>query len=223
MRKKAMTWTEILRRTDSDSPVMETRSLFVKKYYGVLEAVIRPLVRLGVSPNFISFVSLLAALLSAYCYARNAIFTGGLLLLFTGFLDTMDGTIARLSGQSTRFGALLDSTLDRYAEFFIFFALLILFRQDWVFYVVLLALMGSVMVSYVKARSQSLGKTRSVGLMQRPERLILLILGSLINTPVRYALPEFGNVVLIATIILLAVLSNITALRRLYQGKKDLR
>ena len=223
MRKKAAAGMGILRLSDSDSQFMEARGQFLKHYYRLLEAFIRPLAQAGVSPNFISFLSLLIAVVAAYCYSQGAIFAGGIFLLLTGLLDTMDGTIARLSGKSSRFGALLDSTLDRYAEFFVFFGLLILFRQDWVFYAILLAIMGSVMVSYVKARSQSLGKTRSVGLMQRPERLILLIAGSLLNTPVRNAFPEFGNGTLIAVIVLLAVLSNLTALRRLYQGKKDLK
>ncbi len=75
----------------------------------------------------------------------------------------------------------------------------------------------------IKARSQSLGETRSVGLMQRPERLILLIAGSLVNAPVGHYFPAFGDGILIVVLALLAVSSNITALRRLHQGKKDLK
>lgn len=200
-----------------------SRPFVVEKYYAAVETLIRPLVGIGISPNFISTLSLVTAAASAYFYSRGAFFTGGMLLLFTGFLDTLDGTVARLSGKMTRFGALLDSTLDRYAEFFVFVGLLIFFRAEHVFYIVLAAILGSFMVSYIKARSQSLGKTRSVGLMQRPERLILLIAGSVLDLPVRLLYPGFGHGTLVTTLVLLAVLSNLTALRRLYQGKKDLK
>lgn len=222
MSKKTDGLKRPVNRTDS-APPWGSRPYVVEKYYAAVEALIRPLIGTGISPNFISSLSLIAAAVSGYFYSRGAFFTGGMLLLFTGFLDTLDGTVARLSGKMTRFGALLDSTLDRYAEFFIFFGLLIFFREDPAFYIILAAVMGSVMVSYIKARSQSLGETRSVGLMQRPERLILLIAGSLLDYPVRTINPELGHGTLIAALALLAVSSNMTALRRLYQGKKDLK
>ena len=220
--KKAGGWGKILRHMEDRPRGPEPRRILVSHYYRIIESIIRPLLGFGISPNVISVVSLLIAFVSAFYYSRGSFFLGGIFLLFTGFLDTLDGTIARLAGQSSKFGALLDSTLDRYAEFLVFFGLLTFYRQEWIFYVVLFAMMGSVMVSYIKARSQSLGKTRSVGLMQRPERLILLILGSFLNTPFRLNDPDYGDGVFLVTLVVLAVLTNITALRRLYEGKKDL-
>ncbi len=222
-KEKTADWTKAPLEAEAPSVVVQTRGFIVRKYYALLETILKPLVGRGISPNVVSVVSLAAAVISASFYSQGAFFTGGILLLFTGFIDTLDGTIARLTGSTSRFGALLDSTLDRYAEFFVFFGLLSFYRQDWVFHVILLAMMGSVMVSYIKARSQSLGATRSVGLMQRPERLILLIAGSLLNPPIRYYFPVIGDGILISVIALLAVSSNITALRRLNQGKKDLK
>ncbi len=221
MRKKALVWSELLRNGEFQPHVSEKRSFLVKRYYDTIEIGIRPLIRLGIRPNFISFASLLVALISAVFYSQGAFFAGGSFLLVTGFLDTLDGTIARLTGKTTKFGALLDSTLDRYAEFFLFFGLLIYFHDVWVFYIVLLALMGSVMVSYIKAKGQSLGTTRSIGLMQRPERLILMILGSFLNAPFRFN-HQYQDGVFVAVLVLLAVGTNITALRRLYEGKKEL-
>ncbi|MBN2514451.1 MAG: CDP-alcohol phosphatidyltransferase family protein [Deltaproteobacteria bacterium] len=203
--------------------ISEIRNRLIAQYYDILEKCVRPLAQRGVSPNVISSVSLILSFIAALFYAFGMIFMGGITLLLSGFTDTVDGSVARITGQSTNYGALLDSTLDRYAEFFIFFGLIIYFGNGWMVAVVLLALMGSIMVSYIKARAESLGQTRLVGMMQRPERLVLLSLGSLLNTPVGRRYPECPDCVLAVTLILLAVLSNITALQRLISGKKDLK
>ena len=199
-----------------------TRDRLIKWYYSVVEKCVQPLINVGVSPDVISVIALFLSLISAIFYANGAIFIGGIFLLLSGFMDTIDGSVARLLGKLTRFGALLDSTLDRYAEFFIFFGLLVYFRSGWMFYVVLLALMGSIMVSYVKARAQSLGKTRVVGMMQRPERFALLVAGSLLNAPFEVYYPEYPNCFFMTSLILLAILANATAIYRLFEAKKDL-
>jgi phosphatidylglycerophosphate synthase len=198
------------------------RNRLITEYYNVLEKCIKPLAQRGISPNIISSISLCLSFISALFYAFGMIFMGGITLLLSGFTDTVDGSVARMTGQSTKYGALLDSTFDRYAEFFIFFGLIIYFRNGWIVAFVLLALMGSIMVSYIKARAESLGQTRRVGMMQRPERLALLSLGSLLNTPIGKYYPECPDCILAGTLIILAVLSNITALQRLIAGKKDL-
>ncbi len=198
------------------------REQLIKRYYALLEKGLHPLVKSGVSPNAISFLALVVSLSAGVCYGYGRIFPGGLLLLLAGFMDTVDGSVARLTGRSDRFGALLDSTLDRYAEFFVFFGLLFHFRHGWMSVVVIFALMGSVMVSYIKARAQSLGTVRTVGLMQRPERLALLIAGSLINGPVETFIPCYPDAAFSASLILLALLSNWTAVHRLIEGRKDL-
>lgn len=200
----------------------EARHWMIKRYYSLLERWMKPLVNRGVSPNAITIFSLCLSLVSALFYAFGAIFMGGILLLLSGIADTIDGSIARMTGQSSRFGALLDSTLDRYAEFFVFFGLLFYYQNSWMFYVVMPALLGSVMVSYVKARAESLGSIRVVGLMQRPERLILLSAGSLLNAPIGRYFPECPDCIFMGTLIVLAVLTNITVIHRLIEGKKDL-
>lgn len=198
------------------------RERLIRRYYALLETGLRPVVKSGASPNVISFLALTVSLIAGICYACGNITSGGLVLLCAGFLDTLDGAVARLTGRSDRAGALLDSTLDRYAEFFVFFGLLFHFRNGWTAAVVLIALMGSVMVSYVKARAQSLGPARTVGLMQRPERLILIAAGSLLNEPAGVLFPGYPDAALSASLVLLALLSNWTALHRLFEGRKDL-
>lgn len=198
------------------------RERLVRRYYSTLEKLLRHILNSGISPNFITIAALLISLVAAYSFSIGKTFTGGILLLMAGFLDTMDGSMARMKGESSLYGALLDSTLDRYSEFFIFFGLLIYFRNDWVFFFIMLGLLGSVMVSYIKARAQSLGQVRTVGLMQRPERLAVIILGSLLNPISPYMVEGSPDLVLKVSMVLLALLSNITAVRRLIEGRKDL-
>lgn len=199
-------------------PLAKFRHTLVAAYYSRLARVLQAAPIDAISPNTITVISTGIACAAAVCYAIGHITGGGLLLLLSGFADTLDGTVARLTHKTSRFGALLDSSLDRVAEFFIFFGLLIYFRHQWVIYAVMLALMGSIMVSYVKARAESLGAVRTAGLMQRPERIIVLSAGSLLNTPIGKYIPKYPDGVLVATIVIIAVLSTVTIIQRLRAG-----
>ncbi|MBN1827737.1 MAG: CDP-alcohol phosphatidyltransferase family protein [Deltaproteobacteria bacterium] len=198
------------------------RSRLALLYYDFLSRCLEPFAAKLPSPNALTLASLAVSLFSGYAYARGWIFTAGLLLLAAGFIDTLDGTIARMHKKVTRFGALLDSTVDRYAEWFVFIGLIIHFRKTWVLFIVLAALMGSIMVSYVKARAEGLGVTEMGGLMQRPERLLLLIAGSLANPVFVMNLAGQPDGILVTVITILAVLGNMTALQRLIDGRKNL-
>jgi CDP-diacylglycerol--glycerol-3-phosphate 3-phosphatidyltransferase len=166
---------------------------------------------------------MLLSLAAGVLFAIGAIFWGGMLLWASALMDPIDGTVARLSGKVSRFGALLDSTLDRYSELFVFFGLMFYFRGGRMLFVVMLALMGSIMVSYVKARAESLGQKEFRGLMQRPERIILLIAGTVLNTPINhYLLGDCQDCTVKGTLVILAVLTNLTALQRLLSSRKEL-
>jgi CDP-diacylglycerol---glycerol-3-phosphate 3-phosphatidyltransferase len=194
-----------------------------KRYYRVMEKVADPLVSAGVSPNHITVAGMLLSLAAGVLFATGAIFWGGMLLWASALMDPIDGTVARLSGKVSRFGALLDSSLDRYSEFFVFFGLMFYFRGGRMLFVVMLALMGSIMVSYVKARAESLGQKEFRGLMQRPERIILLIAGTVLNTPINhYLLGDCQECTVKGTLVILAVLTNLTALQRLLASRKEL-
>ena len=194
-----------------------------KRYYRVMEKVAYPLVNAGVSPNHITVAGMLLSLAAGVLFAIGAIFWGGMLLWASALMDPIDGTVARLSGKVSRFGALLDSTLDRYSELFVFFGLMFYFRGGRMLFVVMLALMGSIMVSYVKARAESLGQKEFRGLMQRPERIILLIAGTVLNTPINhYLLGDCQDCTVKGTLVILAVLTNLTALQRLLSSRKEL-
>ncbi|MBK7497419.1 MAG: CDP-alcohol phosphatidyltransferase family protein [Candidatus Omnitrophica bacterium] len=186
--------------------------------------VAEPLVRIGVTPDVLTVAGALFSLAAGFLFGIGEIFWGGIVLWFSGVMDPLDGTVAETRRQgASRSGALFDSTMDRYAEFFVFFGFLVYFRSGWMFYVVMLALMGSLMVSYVKARGESLGQKEVRGLMQRPERLILLMTGTILNTPLNHFLfSDCDNCTVKGTLVILAVLTNLTAVQRLIAGRREL-
>ncbi len=170
----------------------------------------RVLIALGFTPNAITLLGLAASCGAGYFLARGRPLGAGLLIVVSGFLDTMDGSVARLTGRPTRFGAMLDSSLDRYAEFALYGGLAYHFRGRWPEALAALAFLGSVMVSYTRARAEGLGFECRKGLMQRAERFITLGLACLAACIV----PVYDEA-MIAVLALTAAASHITAVQRL--------
>jgi CDP-diacylglycerol--glycerol-3-phosphate 3-phosphatidyltransferase len=159
----------------------------------------------GVHPNFITLLGLVLSLLTGYFYRMGLFLHAAVGLLFSGICDATDGEVARRTGKTTKLGAFLDSVLDRYSEIFIYFGLFLYYLRSTTVIVVVLGLTGSLMVSYVRARSEALGQECKSGLLLRPERLSLLFIGSL-----------FGAEIFVYFLIAIAVLSNFTAIHRIY-------
>jgi len=183
-------------------------------YFSNLEPFEALFVRAKVPAIVITYAQVAGSIACALAYASGLIFTAGFLVLFTGTLDILDGKVARAGvGESAR-GAFLDSVIDRYAEFVGYAGLMVFFRSGWRVWMVLLAMLGGVMVSYTRARAEGLGVRCEVGWLQRPERFVLLGFGSIFDS---LSVSLFGGnrVLLTATIIVLAVLSNITAVQRI--------
>lgn len=141
--------------------------------------------RTGMSPDVISSIGLAIDIGAAYLVATGHFFLGGVLVLIAGLFDLLDGALARSTKQTTKFGAILDSTFDRISEAAIFCGLLISFmsRRASTLEIVLIfvALIGSFLVSYTRARAEGLGLECKVGLFTRAERVIVLAIGLLIN------------------------------------------
>lgn len=163
-------------------------------------------------PDFLTMVgfvlNLVAAVLFGFDYFRSA----GLIVLLAGVFDFLDGQVARAGRTETTFGALLDSTVDRYSEIFIWFGISVSFIRAgslWTSSALFFAFAGSLMVSYVRARSESLGETCDVGFVQRPERVIAIGLGALV-----------GETGLRVAIWAIAILANFTALQRVFHIRK---
>jgi CDP-diacylglycerol--glycerol-3-phosphate 3-phosphatidyltransferase len=174
------------------------------------EALMSAIGRVPVTPNQVTVVgfglTLVASILAAFGQLRWA----GVVLIFAGTCDILDGALARSTRTSYAYGAFLDSTLDRYSEGAIYIGLAAYFvsaggpLERWLVLATLAALAGSFLVSYVRARAQSLGFTCETGIFARPERVVVTVVGLI-----------FGGVVLYAVIFLLAGLTNLTALQRI--------
>jgi CDP-diacylglycerol--glycerol-3-phosphate 3-phosphatidyltransferase len=178
----------------------------------------RVLVRWRVTPNALTFASFVVACASGACFALGNFGAGGWLYLLTGILDILDGRIARATGMVTKGGAFFDSVMDRYAELVVFGGLALFYRGSWALYVALIATIGSIMVSYTRARGEALGVEVNIGTMQRPERLFYLGvisgLSPIVETVLGHgALPPFVPVVV--ALGLLGASANFTAIRRI--------
>jgi CDP-diacylglycerol--glycerol-3-phosphate 3-phosphatidyltransferase len=178
----------------------------------LLDAIVNWLALARINPNALTLIGLgvntVAAVLFGYATAdnqRRMFFYAGLVIIGSGFFDLVDGRVARASNQVTRFGGFFDSVVDRYSDVSLFFGLLVFYaRGNRFFYVVLTALVmtGAVMVSYARARAESLIGSCRVGFLERPERLVLLIIGALFNR-------------MAPALWVIAVLSNITVIHRI--------
>jgi CDP-diacylglycerol--glycerol-3-phosphate 3-phosphatidyltransferase len=174
------------------------------------QALMTALRRLPVTPNQITVVGTALTFAAAVLVASGQLRWGGVVLAFAGTFDILDGALARSTGRSYPYGAFLDSTLDRYSEGAMYLGLIAYFvsvggpLQRWLVVGTAAALAGSFLVSYVRARAQSLGFTCETGLFARPERVVVTVVGLI-----------FGGVVLTAVVFLLAVLTNLTALQRI--------
>ena len=161
---------------------------------------IRPLERgslaLGLSPLFYNLAGAALGIASGVAFARGSMVAGGWLILAGGAADVLDGRIARARGIASRRGAFLDSTLDRFAEFGAFVGLALWYRDDALaLALVVVALGGSLLVSYARARGESVGIVCKVGVLQRAERLLLLGFGGLFDPTVSRLLEGAGSAV----------------------------
>lgn len=181
---------------------------FRAKYEAAMQPVGRNLGRIGVSPNAISTLSLIVALLAAVAYASRGPVLGALGLLASGVIDMLDGAVARATGAVTRFGAVYDPVLDRYAEFAVLFGMGFGELVAWTW--VVFSICGMVMASYTRARAESAGRLDScrVGIAERQEKLILLLIGSVLQ--------PFFNLALPLSVLIVGMLSHITVVQRLH-------
>ena len=194
---------------------------WIRNYFAwLMLPVVALLVAAGVPPDAITSVSVLFALAAGVSMAVGQFALGGGLYLAAGICDYLDGRVARICRQTTSRGAALDSILDRYAEAAMIIGLAWFYRDQWVLLALLMFLSGSFLVPYIRARGESLGIDMKVGLMQRPERLVLLGLAALACPLVDWMLPAAWQVVphpmVVAAIVLLAVSTQCTAAYRLW-------
>ena len=153
--------------------------------YRITGPVVRILSKSGITPNTLTFVNLALNIIAAYVIAMGCFLLGGVLVLVAGLFDLLDGALARFTKQTTRFGAILDSVVDRISEAVILCGLLIWYipQEEAGLEIVLIftVLVGSFLISYIRARAEGLGWQCQVGLFTRAERVIVLAIGLLVN------------------------------------------
>ncbi|MBQ8673571.1 MAG: CDP-alcohol phosphatidyltransferase family protein [Bacteroides sp.] len=206
---------------------MNYRDFLQQVIYKIINPIVRGMIKVGITPNFITTTGLLlniaAACLLIYAAIEapgNLAYVGwaGGVILFAGLFDMMDGRLARLGNMSSTFGALYDSVLDRYSELFTLFGIVFyLFLEGylWGAIIAFVALIGSLMVSYVRARAEGLGLECKVGLMQRPERVVLTALGALFCGIMGGCQSFDPMLILIVPLAVIALLANVTAFVRI--------
>lgn len=194
--------------------------MFRGKISVFLSLVARKLVSIGVTANMITLIGFCVNVLAAFFLATGRLVLAGVLILFGGTFDMLDGAAARAAPKSSESGALLDSVVDRYSEGAVFLGALIYFYVNEKLNGVVLvfaAMIGSILVSYVRARAEGLRIECKVGFMQRPERIAVLAFGTLMQGLVgnHFQVVQSSGLVLIAVIAILAITSHITAVHRL--------
>ena len=150
----------------------------------LLDKIVGALAATGINPNFLTFIGLVVNFWAAALFATGRFKTAAIVIFFAGFLDMLDGQVARRQNRVTAFGAFYDSTLDRYSDMALYMGLLVYYASiGRTSYVILgaVATAGSVMVSYARARAESLIPLCKVGFAERPERMVLLIIGGLFD------------------------------------------
>ena len=228
---------------------MTIRDLLQQAVYKIIDPLVRGLVKMGVTPNFITATGLFINMIAAVILIDGAdskergdyscVGWAGVVILFAGLFDMLDGQVARMGKMTSKFGALFDSVLDRYSELIVFFGICYYLILQGYFFSSLfafIALIGSMMVSYVRARAEGLGIECKVGFMQRPERVILISAGAIFCGVFYYfagdykiyvpwlKFPLFEPIIIfVIPLAIVAVFSNVTAIGRLNYCRKVLK
>jgi CDP-diacylglycerol--glycerol-3-phosphate 3-phosphatidyltransferase len=171
----------------------------------IIDRIVRWLALSRIHPNVLTFLGLLINIWAAWLFALGSFRSAGLVVIGAGLFDMVDGRVARATSQVTRFGGFFDSVLDRYSDLALFMGLLVYYASiNRFFYIVLTAVVmtGSVMVSYTRARAENTIPKCKVGFLERPERVVLIIIGALFDR-------------MAGVLWVIAVLSNLTVVHRM--------
>ncbi len=199
---------------------------WITGFQTVIEPISRFLINLRVHPHVITFSGLAISILAFDFFRLGRFFWAGVMVVLAGICDVLDGKLARETNRMSKFGALMDSTIDRYSEVIMLLGVAVFFRQTHVHivYLIILAIAGSFMVSYTRARAEGLGLECKVGLMQRPERITYLALGSLAGSVfMRLGWMKTGTYVVLGSIWFIAIFANITVIQRVLHIRNQLK
>lgn len=188
-------------------------------WYWNNEPIARLLVQFKATPNVLTFIGFLFSIAAAFFYAKGLFGFAGWVMMLGATFDLFDGHVARLTGKASKSGAFFDSVMDRFSEGVVYIGLAFCFKDSWILGFVIAGLVGSMAVSYTKARGESVGISVKKGSMQRPERIVYLGCASIFEPITSYAL-SFVTVnpypyLVIAAIVWIGILTNTTAIYRM--------
>src|SRR5438094_7294854 len=171
----------------------------IGKFFGaIINRIVRWLALSKIHPNVLTFLGLLINIWAAWLFSQGRFQWAGVVVIGAGLFDMVDGRVARATSQVTRFGGFFDSVLDRYSDLALYIGLLVYYASiNRFFYIVLTAIvmMGSVMISYTRARAENAIPKCKVGFLERPERVVLIIIGALFDrmSPVLWVIAVLSN------------------------------
>ncbi|MDO8493840.1 MAG: CDP-alcohol phosphatidyltransferase family protein [Deltaproteobacteria bacterium] len=176
--------------------------------------------RLGLTPNVLTFFGFLTSILAAWLFAKGLFGFAGWVMLFSSTFDLIDGYVARLTGKASKSGAFFDSIMDRFSEGAIFLGLAFYFRDSWILAFVIAGLIGSMTVSYARARGEAVGVLCTKGSMQRPERVVYIGCSSIFEPMTSYLLQLWTGLVhppylVIGAVLLIGVMTIATSVYRM--------
>jgi CDP-diacylglycerol---glycerol-3-phosphate 3-phosphatidyltransferase len=203
-------WSDFVEQAAKKKKQLTLTDFLRVRMKGITDPIGHFLNRLGISPNTMTILGLAGNTVGAYFLSQGNMTIGGIVILAMGPVDALDGTMARLRGEPSSFGAFVDSITDRYSELVIFGGLLFYYLQQGntlAAVLVYLAAAGSVLVSYVRARAQSLGYDTKIGILTRLERYLVLAPALILNLP-------------LVALWIIAVLGNITAFQRILDVRR---
>ena len=175
--------------------------------------------RIHVNPNILTVIGLLVSFLSAYMFATCNLLLGAVFIALSGFIDMLDAAVARNNYQTTKFGGVLDSTADRFGDAFIIIGIIYGGYVNWILGI--LALHASLTVSYVRARAESENIKCNVGIAERAERLVIIMLGAFLYYFTSIQLSNMNPLEI--AIIIIMILGYVTVLQRIYHSYKKLK
>lgn len=180
-----------------------------------LTKILNPVAKnLNINPNIVTIISPFIAILACWGFSNHLLIFATIFILLSGFLDVVDGAIARYHNRSSQFGAFLDSTMDRFSDAIIYIGIIFGGYCDW--FIGVLALHSAITVSYVRSRAESQGVECSVGIAERAVRMIILMVGAIVGYLTK---PIYFTYI----IIILVILSYITVGQRIYHVWKMLK
>lgn len=202
-----------------DRPASSLLNRWMREYWlWLTDPLVRFFSKAGVTPNTLTIVGVLISLVSGYFFWQGRFGLGGWFMIGAATFDIFDGRVARATGAQTKSGAYFDSVMDRVSEGILFLGLALYYKNHWALWIVIVALVGSTLVSYAKARGEADGAAYSGGSMQRPERIVYLGVGAIfapiLSWAFSYLLPITTEQIYLLPLGFVAIMTWITSLHR---------